>query len=86
MTDVIKRGKHSVLKRSTEKDTTEEPFVNEIRLQKGLRLTSIPEGIFLHITSNGETKTTQLTADSTDPFALDLYNWAQSLVRARTYN
>ena len=61
------------------------PSTNEIRIHIGLRLTSSSEGIFLHVTSNGETRTTQLTADSTDPLTLDLYNWAQSLVRARTY-
>ena len=62
------------------------PFINEIRLHKGLRLTSSPEGIFLHVTADGETKVTQLTENTTDPLALDLYNWAQSLVRVRTYN
>ena len=62
------------------------PFINEVRLQIGLRLTSTSEGIFIHITSDGETSTTKLTEDATDPLVQKLYSWAKTLVRARTYN
>ena len=85
MNDIIECGKYSVLKKNTEEVSIVEDSTNEIRLHIGLRLTSSSEGIFLHVMSNGETRITQLTADSTDPLTLDLYNWAQSLVRARTY-
>ena len=86
MNDVIKRGKHSVLKKTTNKEDGIVPFINEVRLQIGLRLTSTSEGIFIHITSDGETTTTKLTEDTTDPLVQKLYSWAKSLVRARTYN
>lgn len=82
---VIDRGKFSILESSKEETTEDSTYINEIRLQIGLRLTSTSDGIFLHVTTKGETKTTQLTPESTDPLTLDLYNWAQTLVQARTY-
>ena len=86
MNDVIKRGKHSVLKKTTDKEDEIETFINEVRLQIGLRLTSTSEGIFIYITSDGETTATKLTEDATDPLVQKLHSWAKSLIRARTYN
>ena len=59
---------------------------NEIKLQKGLRLTSTPSGIFIHITTDEGTQVTKLAPDTTDPLVLSLYKWAQKLVDDRTYN
>ena len=86
MNDVIKRGKHSVLKKTTNKENEIETFINEVRLQIGLRLTSTSEGTFIHITSDGETTTTKLTEDATDPLVQKLHSWAKELVGVRTYN
>ena len=86
MNDITKRGKYNVLKKTTDKEDETETFLNEVRLQIGLRLTSTEVGIFIHITADGETTSTKLTEDATDPLVQKLYSWAKSLVRARTYN
>ena len=86
MDDVIKRGKFSILASTKEPSTEDTPHVNEIKLQKGLWLTSTPEGIFLHITINDEIRIAKLIAEAADPLALSLYEWAQKLVDDRTYN
>ena len=86
MDDVIKREKYSILKKPTDKEDEIETFINEVRLQIGLRLTSTSEGIFIHITSDGETTITKLTENATDPLVQKLCSWAKALVQARTYN
>ena len=84
---VIDRGKFSILVNDKE-EQTEDPllYVNEVKLQKGLRLTSTQDGIFLHITIGDKVKVSKLDPDASDPLALSLYEWAQKLVDDRTYN
>ncbi len=83
---VIDRGKFSILVNTKEEQTKEDTtHVNEVKLQKGLWLTSTQDGIFLHITTDVQ-QVIKLTPDTTDLLALSLYEWAQKLVDDRTYN
>ncbi|MCK5610357.1 hypothetical protein KAR91_51265 [Candidatus Pacearchaeota archaeon] len=84
---VIDRGKFSILVSDKKEQAKEDTLhVNEINLQKGLRLTSTPDGIFLHITTSDKTRTAKLDPDASDPLVISLYEWAQKLVDDRTYN
>ena len=86
---VINRGKFSILATASTEDTeriAKEYGINEIKLQKGLRLTSTPDGIFLHITTGDKTRTAKLDPDASDPLIVSLYEWAQKLVDDRTYS
>ena len=87
VSSVINRGKFSILVNNKEEQAKEAILhVNEVKLQKGLRLTSTPEGIFLHITAGDKTRTAKLDPDASDPLVVSLYEWAQKLVDDRTYN
>lgn len=86
---VIDRGKFSILETASTEDTeriAKELGINEVKLQKGLRLTSTSDGIFLHITVGDKVRTSKLDPDASDPLVLLLYEWAQKLVDDRTYN
>ena len=89
VSNVISLGKFSTLSKASTEDTkriAKELGINEIKLQKGLWLTSTSDGIFLHITTGDKTRISKLDPEASDPLVLSLYEWAQKLVDDRTYN
>ena len=84
---IIERGKFSILVNDKKEQVKEDTlYVNEVKLQKGLRLTSTLDGIFLHVTIGDKVRVAKLDPDTSDPLVLSLYEWAQKLVDDRTYN